>query len=47
MLYPGVFLYSTLQGLIKKLYREFMILGFISFAILLATELSYFKKNIW
>jgi hypothetical protein len=35
------------QGLVKKMYREFMIMGFISFAILLATELSGFTTDIW
>jgi hypothetical protein len=32
---------------VKKLYREFMIMGFISFAILLATELSTFTADVW
>lgn len=37
------------QGLIKKLYREFMIMGFISFAILLGTESSsgFSTTNQW
>eukprot|EP01033_Poteriospumella_lacustris_P003365 gene3365-2488_t len=37
------------KGLIKKLYREFMIMGFISFAILLGTESSsgFSTTNQW
>lgn len=31
-----------LQGLIKKLYKEFMILGLISFAIFIVSELYNF-----
>jgi len=36
-----------LKGLIKKLYREFMIMGFISFAILIMEELSNFEADVW
>jgi hypothetical protein len=43
---PSVVLFTS-QGLVKKLYREFMIMGFISFAILLATELSTFTADVW
>lgn len=35
------------QALIKKLYREFMIMGFISFAILFASETSDFHQDKW
>ncbi len=35
------------KGLVRKLYREFMIMGFISFAILLATETDSFNSSEW
>lgn len=35
------------KGLIKKLYRELMIMGFVSFAILLASEGSDFEPDEW
>lgn len=42
--------YIIYKGLIKKLYREFMIMGFISFVILIATEgdiMPNTSKNEW
>ena len=37
-----------LQGLIKKLYREFMILGMISFAIFIISSVYHFDaENEW
>lgn len=37
----------ALQGLLRKLYREFMIMGFVSFAIFLASEASNFPHDDW
>jgi len=35
------------KGLIKKLYREFLTMGFISFGILFGEETGYLSKDEW
>lgn len=46
--YHVTFSLSELQALIKKLYREFMIMGFISFAILFVSyEATSYSANKW
>ena len=47
MLTTHLCLLINYQGLIKKLYREFMIMGFISFGILFAEETGHLSKDEW